>query len=706
MRITNNLFLAALLAASSFAVNAQTVASDPGVDFLATKINSISMYSDPSGSEYGIYSFNSAGGYSSIKPVYLNPDLAATVGIIYNGWLHLVTHTTSQYSGDAIAVYTRFNAKTWEVDSTHYQIPVNYNLAGTDFTYDQDSDKVIGCVKGDTEGTFYNLVTIDFEKNPIAVNVIGTAGDTSKVAEHGFKYATLAENSKGELYGIGSDGILYSINKATAEKKAIKQIDVYHDGVDYFQQSMTFDASTDKLYWASAFTNPGTSGLYEVNVKDATCKKLFTFKGEEVFTTLTVPQPEYSRSAPAKTQNLAYDTLRSHVTFTAPTKTVNGTAITGDLTYYIYEQNGDTLATGSVAAGGKVDADVALQKGMNVIVATTNNDAGASPIARLYQWNAGDVPLATDSVWASADAENNSKVLVSWNAVTKGIHNGEISADEVTYDVTRYPDSTVVAKGIKATTYTDSIAEVEPRVYSYGVLTHANSLTSEETKSNKIAAGDHFDVPYLEDFENGDDFLLFTVLNLNNDSVTRYINYANTKVPLTWTWNNVSHVADIYGSDSIANDWLITPEILLEGGKTYSLKFNQGGYSYWTEDKLGVAYGQGIDPAAYVFIQGDTTKVKKGYGDDAWELKQYDITPTLTGKYRFGFHDASTSLTDQHGIRIDNISFREAQSSGISAVSTSTAADVNAPAYNLAGQRVSPGFRGIVIQNGKKRIVR
>lgn len=43
---------------------------------------------------------------------------------------------------------------------------------------------------------------------------------------------------------------------------------------------------------------------------------------------------------------------------------------------------------------------------------------------------------------------------------------------------------------------------------------------------------------------------------------------------------------------------------------------------------------------------------------------------------------------------------------GITEIVTSTVNDSDAPVYNLAGQRVSPTTKGILIKNGKKFINR
>ena len=52
-------------------------------------------------------------------------------------------------------------------------------------------------------------------------------------------------------------------------------------------------------------------------------------------------------------------------------------------------------------------------------------------------------------------------------------------------------------------------------------------------------------------------------------------------------------------------------------------------------------------------------------------------------------------------IKIDIITGSE--TTGIQSVK-SEAIDLNAPAYNLAGQKVAEGYKGVVIQNGAKRI--
>lgn len=50
------------------------------------------------------------------------------------------------------------------------------------------------------------------------------------------------------------------------------------------------------------------------------------------------------------------------------------------------------------------------------------------------------------------------------------------------------------------------------------------------------------------------------------------------------------------------------------------------------------------------------------------------------------------------------ISFGDDTATGINTINAASDANVNAPAYNIAGQRVGSNFRGLVIKNGKKTI--
>lgn len=50
--------------------------------------------------------------------------------------------------------------------------------------------------------------------------------------------------------------------------------------------------------------------------------------------------------------------------------------------------------------------------------------------------------------------------------------------------------------------------------------------------------------------------------------------------------------------------------------------------------------------------------------------------------------------------------FDDGETTGISSAVSGADGGADAPMYNLQGQRVSGGYKGVVIKNGKKMIVR
>ena len=65
----------------------------------------------------------------------------------------------------------------------------------------------------------------------------------------------------------------------------------------------------------------------------------------------------------------------------------------------------------------------------------------------------------------------------------------------------------------------------------------------------------------------------------------------------------------------------------------------------------------------------------------------------------------SVTLTSIEGIGLRKIALNQAIPTGIQAVKTMKAANDGA-IYNLAGQKVGNGFKGIAIQNGHKVVIK
>lgn len=107
--------------------------------------------------------------------------------------------------------------------------------------------------------------------------------------------------------------------------------------------------------------------------------------------------------------------------------------------------------------------------------------------------------------------------------------------------------------------------------------------------------------------------------------------------------------------------------------------------------------------AAFTFTGSyDKTTVKAGDWFVSSDNKLYRALGTETMKpMRAVFRPVSAAAAKGLSFSIDG-----GEATGISAITAdgSIVVDDNAPMYNLAGQRVSKSYKGVVIQNGKKYI--
>ena len=73
------------------------------------------------------------------------------------------------------------------------------------------------------------------------------------------------------------------------------------------------------------------------------------------------------------------------------------------------------------------------------------------------------------------------------------------------------------------------------------------------------------------------------------------------------------------------------------------------------------------------------------------------------GSFENGAHKAYLALTPEQAASAPAFFF-EGSTTGIAAVEGDNTLDANAPMYNIAGQRVNGSYKGVVIQNGVKRV--
>lgn len=153
-------------------------------------------------------------------------------------------------------------------------------------------------------------------------------------------------------------------------------------------------------------------------------------------------------------------------------------------------------------------------------------------------------------------------------------------------------------------------------------------------------------VPFLETFDDGLDG--FTVVDANNDNKT-------------WGYTNTDSYAGSQGAAfytygrTMANDWLISPAISLQGGKEYEVSFEAWGATPSNTEKLEVCYGEYDSPSYLTEPVLETTSLRNNYSTRRTFTQT--ITPQKSGSYYFGFHAVSEAW--MFYLFVDSISIKE-----------------------------------------------
>ncbi len=144
--------------------------------------------------------------------------------------------------------------------------------------------------------------------------------------------------------------------------------------------------------------------------------------------------------------------------------------------------------------------------------------------------------------------------------------------------------------------------------------------------SSKISNASEDDVivpPYEEDWKTEGIFDRYIVVDSNEDN-------------RTWTFSN-GQVRYRYSSVNAADDWLLTPEILMESGKVYEFVATAFAVSDSYTERIEICMGQGVDPASFTQVVVPPTDLN---GSTPQELPA-TFTVSEGGYYRIGFHAIS-----------------------------------------------------------------
>lgn len=366
------------------------------------------------------------------------------------------------------------------------------------------------------------------------------------------------------------------------------------DSIPCVQQTigaLAIDYKTGAMYWLSAKDYLSPYILRKVDAGSGQCEEIGTMPAFNCYSNLFIPSPApETLKVPAMVQALdakpnSVGVMEDTISWINPTLTWDGypldensdpktnlTAIkiyrkkagvaTSALTtasQLISETNADSLTTISegLNAGQACHwIDTAPLAGINTYYVLAVNGEGEGVIDSISCFVGQDAIAGVDSLAARKDGEN---IALKWSAPARGIHNGFIPTNNLSYKIVRYPDTVVVAENYTDTAFVDTtLGQVER--YYYAVLPYCGDIIGDTTLTNSLLAGDPIPAPCLLNFLSQSDVARWTFQDDNDRA--EYVDTDENLEPV--------HALSISLEPQTSGE-LLSPPLLLTAKQTYRL---------------------------------------------------------------------------------------------------------------------------------------
>lgn len=562
-------------------------------------------------------------------------------------------------------------------------------LQATDLSYDPVSGKVYGC--------FYK--TYD-PMAPVASFVFATEDFTSDESSSGRKrhdictlqdqWNGFAINSHGQGFAIDMQGQLLKVSLADGSTTVVGSTGLK----PYYASSAHIDLQTDRMFYM-LLGEDKQDQLYEINTETAEATLVqtydFSFECNGMFTLKALAPDE----APGCPTDIAADfpdgSYTGTVSFTMPATLFGGGEATGSATWHVMV--GDTdMASGTAQYGERVTTTITFAgKFDGSIDIRVENEDGRSPQCTYeLRFIGTDAPERVAWLKLALDGET---AQLTWPEVTECQTRYHLAPGGVTYDVVRYPDSVVVATGVRDTCLTDHVQFPEgfSKLWYEIECVSADSLRSGFTTSNPVGHGTILP-PYRETFDESYDLAGWTFVNANGDEKE-------------WEFNQ-SAIRVSYNSKIPADDWAITPPIALKAGEFYRLSFDASSNQTRYKERLRLFMGTEPSVSGMQTMLLDSTIISADR--NAPQRVSVKLQAPADQNTYFGIHACSDK--DLYELRVDNFELKSLkamtpdQVTDVAAVATDPSAAVSritfkAPAVNVIGQPLEK-IDSIVVMQG------
>ena len=253
----------------------------------------------------------------------------------------------------------------------------------------------------------------------------------------------------------------------------------------------------------------------------------------------------------------AKTSLTGNFIFTLPDKAENGDALSETLSYKVYVDDAE-FNTGEGKPGAEISIPVTVTtEGIHKFAVSASLNGVSGQITSTQSFVGQDTPKAPANFQA-VKAANSNEVTISWDAVTTGVNGGYINAEAARYTLTRMPDRVVLGNDITTTSFVDKTINSMNNYY-YTITVTDGVKSSQTATSNTLLVAEDMGVlpPFRHTFLNKQGLGFFKTIDANNDGNT-------------WTTNqkNVYYNAS---KENAADDWLVSPKMRLEAGKSYHI---------------------------------------------------------------------------------------------------------------------------------------
>lgn len=504
----------------------------------------------------GLYKFDG----SVFTPLDLDPNIQANGGGAYiNGKYCFDTYMMfmGQMAYNYYLIYD-FEAK----DYSGYALdPDNPTSIATQVAYDATTGNCYGQFRARRSG--YQWGTRDYE-----------TGESTKInAMDCSALCALSFDNQGRAWAIDAEARLLNIDKRTGYYTVVGSTGLELN--TQAQMSGAFDPASNKFYFIGV-TGSETikSTLYTIDLATGKATAVCDLPGNATLAGTYFMPATYAKEVPAAPTDLAliYEngSMTGNVTFTAPTTTVGGQALSGTLTFDI-TVDGEVITTREATPGQAVEVKMKIAKaGMHAFQVIVSSGQNHGVPATLDKWIGLDAPAAVDKLTLTKSDYNNG--LLTWQAPTVGIHNGYIDAAALNYTVKCNDDGSIVATGLTECQCPINVSGNTLVTRSYSVIAYCSEVEGLSATAERAYFGKPKQVPFTNDFESEKEFNLWTAVDANDD--------ANS-----WIYNTMDMCAYYnYSRTQPADDWFFSPPIHLTTAQYYTLTSEiSAGMSYYQE---------------------------------------------------------------------------------------------------------------------------